>query len=122
MTIDMKAIEERVTEGRTLRRIDMLALIAEIKRLQYEYDIISEASTALHGAWESQNKEIKRLQTELDRCTSGNGTYISIESHNHLIKKAEQTARDARNELCLKCGKYHEAHNGACDGCRWEGK
>ena len=25
-----------------------------------------------------------------------------------------------RNELCLKCGKYREAHNGACDGCRWK--
>ena len=24
-----------------------------------------------------------------------------------------------RNELCCKCGKYREAHNGACDGCRW---
>ena len=26
---------------------------------------------------------------------------------------------DMRNELCYKCGKYREAHNGACDGCRW---
>ena len=25
-----------------------------------------------------------------------------------------------RNELCFKCGNYREAHNGACDGCRWE--
>lgn len=24
-----------------------------------------------------------------------------------------------RNELCLKCGKYTLAHEGACDGCRW---
>lgn len=23
----------------------------------------------------------------------------------------------ARNELCLKCGLYRDAHNGACDGC-----
>lgn len=23
------------------------------------------------------------------------------------------------NELCLKCGKYKDAHLGACDGCRW---
>ena len=27
-----------------------------------------------------------------------------------------------RNELCLFCGKYREAHNGACDGCRWKEK
>ena len=25
-----------------------------------------------------------------------------------------------RHELCCKCGKYREAHNGACDGCRWK--
>ena len=25
-----------------------------------------------------------------------------------------------RNELCCKCGKYREAHHGACDGCRWK--
>lgn len=23
------------------------------------------------------------------------------------------------NELCLKCGKYALAHEGACNGCRW---
>ena len=27
---------------------------------------------------------------------------------------------DMRNELCFKCGNYREAHNGACDVCRWE--
>ena len=27
---------------------------------------------------------------------------------------------EAKNELCYMCGKYREAHNGACDGCRWE--
>ena len=40
-----------------------------------------------------------------------------------LRKQLEQTQaeRDAmRNELCYKCGNYREAHNGACDGCRWE--
>ena len=26
-----------------------------------------------------------------------------------------------RNELCYLCGKYRDAHNGACDGCRWNG-
>ena len=25
-----------------------------------------------------------------------------------------------RNELYYLCGKYREAHNGACDGCRWK--
>ena len=42
-----------------------------------------------------------------------------------LRKQLEQTQteRDVlRNELCFKCGKYRDAHNGACDGCRWKEK
>ena len=27
---------------------------------------------------------------------------------------------EAKNELCYKCGNYREAHNVACDGCRWK--
>ena len=27
--------------------------------------------------------------------------------------------KDCANELCLKCGSYHDEHLGACDGCRW---
>lgn len=26
---------------------------------------------------------------------------------------------DLRNFACQLCGKYKEAHNGACDSCRW---
>ena len=36
------------------------------------------------------------------------------------LAASQRMAQDARNELCLKCGRYHEAHNGACDGCRWK--
>ncbi len=44
--------------------------------------------------------EVKMLKREVER--------LKAELHN------------CRNELCLKCGKYREAHNGACDGCRWK--
>ena len=27
--------------------------------------------------------------------------------------------KDCVNELCLKCGQYKRAHEGACDDCRW---
>ena len=35
------------------------------------------------------------------------------------LTASQRRAQYARNELCLKCGRYHEAHKGACDGCRW---
>lgn len=31
-----------------------------------------------------------------------------------------QELRDCRNELCQKCGRYSEAHTGACMSCRWQ--
>ena len=42
-----------------------------------------------------------------------------------LTKAADQIEAQAkeidalRNELCLKCGNYTQAHEGACNGCRW---
>lgn len=43
-----------------------------------------------------------------------------IEQLEAQLAASKRKERDARNELCLKCGRYHEAHNGACDGCRWK--
>ena len=37
------------------------------------------------------------------------------------LHEAKSELNSMRNELCFKCGKYREAHNGACDGCRWNG-
>lgn len=28
--------------------------------------------------------------------------------------------RTCRNELCIKCEKYKNAHLGACNGCMWK--
>lgn len=44
-----------------------------------------------------------------------------VEKHDLRIKLLREL-RDCRNELCLKCGNYTQAHNGACDGCRWRRK
>ena len=27
--------------------------------------------------------------------------------------------KECCNELCLRCGNYHESYAGACDGCRF---
>ena len=36
------------------------------------------------------------------------------------LHEAKSELNSMRNELCFKCWKYLNAHNGACDGCRWE--
>lgn len=35
------------------------------------------------------------------------------------VQDPEGELKDCVNELCLQCGKYHDEHLGACDGCRW---
>ena len=37
-----------------------------------------------------------------------------------VAEKEEQSELLAmKNELCQYCGKYKQAHEGACDGCKW---
>ena len=43
-----------------------------------------------------------------------------IESLQKQLHEAKSELNAMRNELCYLCGKYREAHNGACDGCRWK--
>ena len=48
---------------------------------------------------------------------------IATDKANQAIAKMHEAKSELaamRNELCCKCGNYREAHNGACDGCRWE--
>ena len=39
-----------------------------------------------------------------------------------LIEAQAKGIDALRNELCLKCGNYTLAHEGACNGCRWRRK
>lgn len=36
------------------------------------------------------------------------------------LHEAKSELNAMRNELCIMCGKFKDAHNGACDGCRWK--
>lgn len=46
-------------------------------------------------------------------------SYQARTASNNDADKLLKMLKDCRNELCLKCGNYKQAHNGACDGCRW---
>lgn len=47
----------------------------------------------------------------------------ACKERDELKKQLHETKSELnamRNELCYKCGNYEQAHNGACDGCRWK--
>lgn len=48
-----------------------------------------------------------RSRTDLPRLLNA---YEALQAENKTL----------RNELCLKCERYKEAHLGRCNGCRWK--
>ena len=42
-----------------------------------------------------------------------------IEAQANRIEAQAKEIDALWNELCLKCGNYTLAHEGACNGCRW---
>ena len=45
---------------------------------------------------------------------------MSVTREFNVCQYVENELKNARNELCLKCGKYTNSHDGACDGCKWD--
>ena len=40
-------------------------------------------------------------------------------SKTNKVLRLKEELHTMKNELCQHCGKYKQAHEGACDGCRW---
>ena len=79
----------------------------EIAKLQGDL-IMSNAE--LLKTREELEEHYDRVVGQLDAINSG------------LMAANEKLAADRKaliNELCQYCGKYKQAHEGACDGCKW---
>ena len=67
-----------------------------------------------------------QVKAKMERDIIG-ATRTAFERSADRIAAAEESAlilkkeiEKLRNELCLKCGNYTLAHEGACNGCRWK--
>lgn len=79
-----------------------------------------EEIAKLQGDLIQRNAELLKLREELKEH------YDSISqldgANSSLMAANEKLAADRKallNELCQYCGKYKQAHEGACDGCKW---
>ena len=83
-----------------------------------ERDELKKAYDAMARDLQFRTGQVRELQEE-NHASDRAALVAEIEK---LRKQLEQTQAERaamRNELCYLCGKYREAHNGACDGCRW---
>lgn len=65
--------------------------------------------------------EIVKLKEELQGAKNTAEQYAAI--NDTLYDSNMKLGADRKaliNELCQYCGKYKQAHEGACDGCRWK--
>jgi hypothetical protein len=44
--------------------------------------------------------------------------YMAVSKTDKVLRLKEEL-HAIKNELCQHCGKYKQAHEGACDGCKW---
>ena len=70
---------------------------------------------ALMKANDSLKYAIARRDKQIDDMNQGMAQLAKAVS----VKEEKSELHTMKNELCQYCGKYKQAHEGACDGCRW---
>lgn len=68
-----------------------------------------EAAWSRLAAYEDTGLAPGDIKELLDMAVSKTDKVLRLKEELHTMK----------NELCQYCGKYKQAHEGACDGCRW---
>lgn len=68
-----------------------------------------EAAWSRLAAYEDTGLAPGDIKELLDMAVSKTDKVLRLKEELHTMK----------NELCQYCGKYKQAHDGACDGCRW---
>lgn len=68
-----------------------------------------EAAWSRLAAYEDTGLTPGDIKELLDMAVSKTDKVLRLKEELHTMK----------NELCQYCGKYKQAHEGACDGCKW---
>lgn len=66
-----------------------------------------------------ENGVIKRIG--IDDDNRGESIMSRLAAYEDTVLTPSDIA-DLRNFACQLCGKYKTAHEGSCEGCRWERK
>lgn len=77
-------------------------------------DCSQKKNTAAADLIENQQRHIEALMKANDSLKD------AIARRDKQIEKLAADRKSLINELCQYCGKYKQAHEGACDGCRWK--
>ena len=84
-----------------------------------ERDELKKAYDAMARDLQFRTEQVRELQEE-NHASDRAALVAEIEKLRKQLEQTQSELAAMRNEMCCKCGNYREAHNGACDGCRWK--
>ena len=98
-----------------------------IENQQRHIEALLQANAGLRDTVLRRDAQIEKMSAELTDARNEikifyNGYDQLDASNSRLMAANEKLAADRKaliNELCQYCGKYKQAHEGACDGCKW---
>ncbi len=79
-----------------------------IENQQRHIEALMKANDSLKDAIARRDKQIEDMKQGMAQLAKA-----------VAVKEEQSELHAMNNELCQYCGKYKQAHEGACDGCRW---
>lgn len=79
-----------------------------IENQQRHIEALTKANDSLKDAIARRDKQIEDMKQGMAQLAKA-----------VAVKEEQSELHAMNNELCQYCGKYKQAHEGACDGCKW---
>ena len=79
-----------------------------IENQQRHIEALMKANDSLKDAIARRDKQIEDMNQGMAQLAK-----------DVAVKEEQSELHAMKNELCQYCGKYKQAHDGACDGCKW---
>lgn len=107
-------------DGINCRNLLDLAAADLIENQQRHIEALLQANAALRDTVLRRDAQIEKMSADLLEAKNTADQHAAINDTLYDSNaKLEADRKALRNELCQYCGKYKQAHEGACDGCRW---
>lgn len=79
-----------------------------IENQQRHIEALLQANAALRDT-------VLRRDAQIEKMSDGLAQFAKAVA----VEEEQSELHAMKNELCQYCGKYKQAHEGACDGCKW---
>ena len=79
-----------------------------IENQQRHIEALMKANDSLKDAIARRDKQIEDMKQGMAQLAKA-----------VAVKEEQSELHAMKNELCQYCGKYKQAHDGSCDGCKW---